>query len=575
MRNHGTPIHRLAGPLSSIVGGRRRSTKTRKALLLESLEDRRLLSSGQLDPTFGYQGAIALIGAPLQAIASDAEGRLLVAGTYSMSRYSTDGQLDPTFGSLGTVVIPGGGNVPGDEYIDDVAVAADGKIVVYAANGSNAVVDRLYPDGSLDTSFGTGGSSAPLAIDVGGNPLNLSVQDDQNLRQMALLPDGDIVVGGTVPVPNVGQVGALEALRPNGSLDTSFNGTGSLVLPYAAGNSYNPSQILDVAVSDDHILVFTSGNGVGRLYQYNPDGSLDSSFGSGGEVAFAPVASLADLAMAVLPDGKLVLGGRNVTQSLNNPTELILRYNADGTPDATFGTGGEVVDDSTYAGAFDNDIAVQPNGKLILTENDNNQPALERLNADGSRDTTFGVAGYTLVPDGSTGTSTYPSSTDIQPNGRILVTDARWDLFGIVGDPVVSFGDTASDSDGTGTPTAEYDVSEAAGSATITLTRGGDLTQPLSVPFSTDDSAGRGGVNYTPMHTTVTFAAGSATATFSIPLLVDPNASSAVNIPLVLGIPGGGATLGRTRRATCTSSPPRVSSSARRGSRASPSRGPR
>ena len=105
-------------------------------------------------------------------------------------------------------------------------------------------------------------------------------------------------------------------------------------------------------------------------------------------------------------------------------------------------------------------------------------------------------------------------------------------LAGIVGDPVVAFGDATSVSTSSGTPTAVYDVSETAGTATITLMRGGDLSQALSVPFSTDDSGGHAGVNYTPVNTTVTFAAGSATATVVIPILNDPNASPAVDVPL-------------------------------------------
>lgn len=535
MRTHDAPTHRLAARAKSTPRGRRRSPTTRTAPFVESLEDRTLLSSGQLDTTFGYQGTLPIIGAPVEAIVSDAEGRLLIAGAYALLRYSADGQLDPTFGSLGTVTIPNG-------YIDDVAVASDGKIVVYS---TNAVVDRLYPDGSVDTSFGTDGSSAPLTIDVGGQQLALTPQDNQNLQQMALLPDGDIVVAGSVQVPNLGQVGALEVLLPDGSPDTSFNGTGTLALPYASGDPYAPRQILDVAINDDHILVFTSNDsGAGCAYQYNPDGTLDSSFGSGGEVTFAPTASLADLSMAVEPDGTFVLGGRDTTGNLNGTTELIARYNPDGTPDTTFGTNGQVTDDSTYIGAFDNDIAVQPDGKLILTDNGSNQPVLQRLNADGSLDTGFGIAGYSIVPEPPNTLYGYPSSTDIQPNGRILAADGNGGLYGIVGDPVVSFDDATSDSDASGTPTAEYDVPETAGSATITLTRGGDLTQPLSVPFSTDDSGGYGGVNYTPVNTTVMFPAGSATATVSVPILVDPNASPAVDIPLVLGTPSGGAVLG-------------------------------
>ena len=171
---------------------------------------------------------------------------------------------------------------------------------------------------------------------------------------------------------------------------------------------------------------------------------------------------------------------------------------------------------------------------------------LLRANTDGSVDTSFGTDGMDTIS-----LPAYPAASfgqvDIDPSGRIVVDTAvnsQDVLVGIVGDPVVAFGDASSVSTGSGTPTAVYDVSETAGTATITLTRGGDLSQPLSVPFSTDDSGGHGGVNYTPVNTTVTFAVGSATATVAIPILDDPNASPPVDIPLLLGTPSGGAVLG-------------------------------
>ena len=167
---------------------------------------------------------------------------------------------------------------------------------------------------------------------------------------------------------------------------------------------------------------------------------------------------------------------------------------------------------------------------------------MQRLNADGSLDMNFGNDGYAIVPVVAATVYTNPALTAVEPNGRILA--AAGGLYGIVGDPVVSFGDATRYSTSSGTPTAAYDVSETAGSATITLERGGDLSQRLSVPFSTDDSRADGGVNFTPIDTIVNFAAGSATTTVSIPIVADLNASPAVDIPLVLGSPGGGAVLG-------------------------------
>ena len=132
-------------------------------------------------------------------------------------------------------------------------------------------------------------------------------------------------------------------------------------------------------------------------------------------------------------------------------------------------------------------------------------------------------------------------------------------LVGIVGDPVVAFGDASSVSTSSGTPTAVYDVSETAGTATITLTRGGDLSQPLSVPFSTDDSGGHGGVNYTPVNTTVTFAVGSATATVAIPILDDPNASPPSIFRSASARRRAAPSWAASPWATCTSSPSRES----------------
>jgi uncharacterized delta-60 repeat protein len=540
MENRGVPIHRLVVRVKSTARGRRRSSTTRRAPLLESLEDRTLLSSGQLDPSFGYQGTLPIIGGPLENIVSDPAGGLIVAGTYAMSRYSADGRLDTTFGSLGTMTVPGG------NYILDVAFAPDGKIVVLAGDS----IDRFYPNGSIDTTFGTDGSSSVLTVDVAGQPQQLGFPSYlTGDRSLTLLPDGDILVAGSVPVPNVGQVATLMMLSPDGTLDDSFNGNGIVELPSQPSDNFLPTYVVNTVVNEGDLLVLATdggnnepGGGTEGLYQYNLDGTLDTNFGLGGMIANPiPVSGgHDDPSLALLPGGSFLVGARYTPQSLISGIEQLYQYSSDGTPDTNFGTDGLVSLAGSYNFGFDNNISVQPNGKVILTAaNSTGEPELVRLNPDGSLDATFGSGG-SATPITTSG----PALATVQPNGRILVATQNGILYGIVGDPVVSFGDATSYSAPSGTPTAEYDVSETAGSAKITLTRGGDLSQPLSVPFSTNDSGGDGGVNYTPVNATVTFAAGSATATVSIPILIDPNASAAVDIPLVLGTPSGGAVLG-------------------------------
>ena len=83
---------------------------------------------GNLDPTFGYQGMVALGGAP-EDITTYPDGRFLVSQAYFISRYTADGRPDPTFGSLGTATVPGVGGFDQFSYIVNVALQPDGKIL--------------------------------------------------------------------------------------------------------------------------------------------------------------------------------------------------------------------------------------------------------------------------------------------------------------------------------------------------------------------------------------------------------------------------------------------------------------
>ena len=225
----------------------------------------------------------------------------------------------------------------------------------------------------------------------------------------------------------------------------------------------------------------------------------------------------------------------------------------DGSPDQSFGTGGSTTfgDDFNSLGEPEfSDIALQPDGKIVIK---NYFKAVPRrrpthlpsaLSAQQRRDDGCELRQRRRgEPRATRFSGTYPSFITVQPSGRIIL-EISTELVGVVGDPVVSFGGATSVSNNSGTSTAVYDVSETAGSATITFERGGDLTQTLSVPFSTDDSGGQAGVNYTSVNTTVTFAVGSETATVAIPILNDPNASAPIDVPLVLGTPSDGAILG-------------------------------
>ncbi len=515
---------------------------------------------GSLDPTFGNAGVVQPKALEVLQVAFDAQGRILVTGAgtvfrdeLGLQRYTADGQPDHTFGSAGTVNFGSGAG-------EGVAVEPDGKIVCINEDPNNHTVElvRFYDDGAIDTTFGTDGVAQPPSFTLDGNP-DVHNASYYNV-QIATLPDGRILLAGMVIVSGIVNPGCgLAMYLPNGQLDRSFNGTGTVLLsPTDPGDLNNLSNL---AVDNNDILLFLSGGNAGtgidrvRLYGFNLDGTRDATFGTNGEVNFQDSGGTVGPeyfhpAMALEPDGKIVISYfNNVDYSVGDMgNENLLRFDADGSPDATFGSGGhatitnlvELLPDDTAEG----DLAIAPDGKFLLIGDLGT--GIVRVNADGTLDTTFGTGGVETFPDQAV------LQVAVEPSGRILALSRSGDsfsngdslLFGSVGDPVVSFGSYTSLSASSGTPAAVYDVSETAGTAAITLVRGGDLSQPLSVPFSTDDSGGRGGVNYTPVKTTVTFAAGSATATVAIPILDDPHASLAVDVPLRLGTPSGGGVLG-------------------------------
>src|SRR5262249_9118260 len=107
-----------------------------------------------------------------------------------------------------------------------------------------------------------------------------------------------------------------------------------------------------------------------KVARYNPDGSLDASFGVGGIVTstFPGQGSYA-VAGAPQPDGKIVAAGTdyvNFSSEVSSNTDFALaRYNANGTPDTSFGVGGKVTTDFDLHNDDAFAILVQPDGKLV------------------------------------------------------------------------------------------------------------------------------------------------------------------------------------------------------------------
>jgi uncharacterized delta-60 repeat protein len=133
------------------------------------------------------------------------------------------------------------------------------------------------------------------------------------------------------------------------------------------------------------------------LARYNPDGTLDPSFGTGGMVT-TDIASNINEARALVQqaDGKLVLAGFAVGPAGSFDFALA-RYNPDGTLDPSFGTGGTVTTDFANGDDFARALVVQANGKLVAagpaTTATGQDFALARYNPDGTLDPNFGTGG--------------------------------------------------------------------------------------------------------------------------------------------------------------------------------------
>jgi len=205
--------------------------------------------NGIVDASFG--SGYGIITQPMSWVhtgAVQADGKVLVLGTTyitssiaatTVSRYLTDGTPDVEFGNMGTQTLQGGLD---DFYCRDMLLQPDGKIVVGGQGEpvtgiAGFCFGRLNTDGSLDTQFGTNGTSVFTTGNMGVG------------HKLALQPDGKIVASGFAGINIYG----FTRITTNGTLDTTFGNNG-LVTHYMDDNQPNPSTGL-VIQPDGKILV--------------------------------------------------------------------------------------------------------------------------------------------------------------------------------------------------------------------------------------------------------------------------------------------------------------------------------
>ena len=371
-------------------------------------------TDGNLDTTFGVGGktTTAFFAAPndnwdvANAVAIQPDGKIIAAGwtinpqrqrVFALARYNVDGSLDTTF-DLDGLVTSRLRSQPEetDDYISDVTLQADGKIVVtgwsltYDSIEKRSHYDiatvRYLSNGALDTSFG----AAKTGIVI--TPIG---QSDDGANGIVIQPDGKIVVAGA-------SCNSLDCSVNNGNFDFAF-------------------------------------------VRYNTDGSLDNSFNDDGKATFATsILIYNDGASRVTlqPDGRIVAAGGRAKGDYNyrQPVGMqaddsdyyqrgdfaLVRINPNGQLDTSFGQMGWVKTPIGLDASGAADIAYRPNGQLVVVgaaeyNTVNTSFAMAMYNSNGSLDTSFGQAGSGIVTTAFNANPSAANGVVVQPNGDIVV----------------------------------------------------------------------------------------------------------------------------------------------------------
>jgi uncharacterized delta-60 repeat protein len=225
-------------------------------------------------------------------------------------------------------------------------------------------------------------------------------------------------------------------LAAPGDLDTSFAGTGKTRAAFGLGNDEGKAVVVQ---PDGRVVVAGSsqnGTPIILVIRYNPDGSLDPSFGGDGIITTTIGVAAICNALAIQSDGKLVVAG----SSRNGTTEdfAVVRYNTDGslddggpsdiTPGDFFGSGGKVLTAIGTGDDVGNAMALQPDGRVVVAGYSNNGAnddfAIVRYNTDGSLDTSFDGDGKVTTQIGAG--DNVGNAVAIQANGRVVVAGASF-----------------------------------------------------------------------------------------------------------------------------------------------------
>ncbi|NUQ63357.1 MAG: M28 family peptidase, partial [Pirellulales bacterium] len=300
-----------------------------------------------------------------------------------------------------------------------IAVRTVSSTLTLAINPTT-IAETTGPAAAVATLTRTGDLSQPLLVMLTSSdlseatvPVTVTVPADQASMTFNIDAVDDLFIDGTQTVT----ITASAGMGPSVKLDAAFGSAGVAATPLSL---YSGNVRIPIAVQSDGKIVTAAGQDTTtwKVTRLNPDGSLDTGFGTAGVVTTQLPCTTGDTpdphSITVQPDGRILVGGR---YDGGTGWPVIARYNPDGSLDATFASGG--IHELSVSGWIE-DITLRSDGKILLAIAYNGSAALRvaQLNGDGSMDTAFGLSSGVTTVD-TAGGLTY--AIILKDDGRIVL----------------------------------------------------------------------------------------------------------------------------------------------------------
>ncbi len=375
------------------------------------------------DGTVENKFPVAIYDFEPSSLAIQNDGKIVVVGydfqtRYTIVRYNSDGTFDNTFSQDGQAISD-------FRSISTISLQPDNKLViagqygsVYNQPGSDFAVARYKTDGSMDSSFGSGGKQT-TTFGFGSVATSLALKND-----------GKIVAAGySYNNYNNNVEFILTCYNTDGSLDSTFSNDGKMIVSSSVSSiaTQKNGKIVTVGSAADNF----------ELIRYNRNGTLDNTFnGNGKQITDFGSSDIAQ-AVAIQSDGKIVAAGNGTGNNYDQGNFFeVARYNSSGSPDNTFDNDGKLKESLHFnqGSTYYTTTKVQSDGKAVAAGYTSNGTdydfAIARYNTDGSLDKSFSIDGRQTTGFGSG--NDYASSMAIQKDGKIVVVGFANGHFAIV-----------------------------------------------------------------------------------------------------------------------------------------------